>query len=175
MRLLANPGRDIKGYFDGAPQEAFRDWHALADDWWPQPTGDLGKRLVAGFQRGFDLGGPVIALGTDCMEIETDLLLQAFRELSCHDVVFGPTADGGYYLIGLSAARPELFRSIRWSSPFTLDDHLHCCREERWSVSLLSMRHDIDTENDWHAYLQRTGQSSSSTTDNFGSRDSNAE
>ena len=165
----------LVGYFDGAPYDAFRDWHALADDWWPQPTGDLGKRLVAGFQRGFDLGGPVIALGTDCIEIETNLLLQAFRELSSHDVVFGPTADGGYYLIGLSVARPELFRSIRWSSPFTLDDHLHYCREERWSVSLLSMRHDIDTENDWHAYLQRTGQSGSSTTDNFGSRDSNAE
>jgi rSAM/selenodomain-associated transferase 1 len=165
----------LVGYFEGAPEEAFRDWLALADDWWPQPSGDLGERLVAGFARAFHLGGPVLAVGTDCLEIDAGLLLQAFEQLSHRDVVFGPTPDGGYYLIGLSVARPELFRSIRWSSPFALDDHLRCCREERWSVSLLSMRHDIDTENDWHSYLQRTGQSRSSTTDNLGGRDSNAE
>jgi glycosyltransferase A (GT-A) superfamily protein (DUF2064 family) len=138
VRLLANPGRDIKGYFDGAPQEAFRDWHALADGWWPQPTGDLGERLVAGFGRAFHLGGPVLAVGTDCLEIDAGLLLRAFEQLAHRDVVFGPTPDGGYYLIGLSAARPDLFRSVRWSSPSTLDDHLHCCRENGWSVSLLS-------------------------------------
>jgi rSAM/selenodomain-associated transferase 1 len=165
----------LVGYFDGGSLEAFRDWHALADDWWPQPTGDLGERLVAGFESGFDLGGPVLAVGTDCVEMEADLLLQAFEELLRQDVVFGPTLDGGYYLIGLSVARPELFRSIRWSSPFTLDDHLRCCREKGWSVFLLPRRHDIDTENDWRAYLLRSGRSGSSTADDFGSGDPNPE
>jgi glycosyltransferase A (GT-A) superfamily protein (DUF2064 family) len=68
----------LVGYFDGAPYEAFRAWHALADDWWPQPTGDLGECLVAGFDGGFNLGGPVLAVGTDCLEVEADLLLRAF-------------------------------------------------------------------------------------------------
>ena len=163
------------GYFDGALYEAFHDWHALVDEWWPQPTGDLGERLVAGFERGFNLGGPVLAVGTDCLEVEADLLLRAFVELSCQDAVFGPTPDGGYYLIGLSAARPELFRSIRWSSPFTLDDHLRCCREKGWSASLLPMRHDIDTEKDWRAYLRRTRPSEGSAADDFGSRGPSSE
>jgi rSAM/selenodomain-associated transferase 1 len=145
------------GYFDGALYEAFHDWHALVDEWWPQPTGDLGERLVAGFESAFNLGMPVLAMGTDCLELETHLLLQAFEELSHNDVVFGPTSDGGYYLIGLPMIRPALFRSIRWSSPFTLSDHLRCCREQGWSVSLLPIRHDIDTESDWRAYLLRTG------------------
>jgi uncharacterized protein len=165
----------LVGYFDGAPHKAFHEWHRLADDWWPQPTGDLGARLAAGFERALDLGGPVLAVGTDCVEMEAVLLLQAFEHLSRHDVVFGPTADGGYYLIGLSAVRPDLFRSVRWSSPATLDDHLRCCREKGWSVSLLPMRHDIDTENDWHAYLLRTGRSGSSAADDPGSRDPNFE
>jgi rSAM/selenodomain-associated transferase 1 len=163
----------LVGYFDGAPQEAFRDWHALADDWWPQPTGDLGERLVAGFGRAFHLGGPVLAVGTDCLEIDAGLLLQAFEQLTHRDAVFGPTSDGGYYLIGLSAARPDLFRSVRWSSPSTLDDHLHCCRENGWSVSLLSMRHDIDTEKDWRAYLLRARRSGSCAADDVGSHDPN--
>lgn len=158
----------LLGYFDGAPYEAFRDWHALADDWCPQPSGGLGDRLAAGFGRGFHLGGPVLAVGTDCLEMEPELLLQAFEELSSHDVVFGPTPDGGYYLVGLSAARPALFRSIRWSSPSTLSDHLRCCRERSWSVSLLPVRHDIETEDDWRAYLLRTGQPGSAVVHTLG-------
>jgi uncharacterized protein len=165
----------LVGYFDGAPYEAYREWRALADDWWPQPTGNFGERLVAGFERAFDLGGPVLALGTDCIEVEADLLVQAFEELSYHDVVFGPTPDGGYYLIGLSVARPELFKSIRWSTPFTLDDHLRFCHEAGWSVSFLPMRHDIDTENDWRGYVLRTGRSESSAADHCGSGDPNSE
>jgi rSAM/selenodomain-associated transferase 1 len=145
----------LVGCFDGAPREAFCDWHALADEWWPQSPGDLGARLAAVFERAFNLGGPVLALGTDCLEIEPDLLLHAFQELSHQDAVFGPTPDGGYYLVGLSLPRPGFFRSIRWSSPFTLDDQLRRCHENGWSVSLLPTRHDIDTEDDWHAYLSR--------------------
>jgi uncharacterized protein len=163
------------GYFAGGPCEDFHDWHALADEWWPQPTGDLGERLVAGFESGFELGRPVLAVGTDCVEMEAHLLLQAFEELSHQDVVFGPTPDGGYYLIGLSMARPALFRSIRWSSPFTLSDHQRCCREHGWSVSLLPMRHDIDTENDWRGYLFRTEQSKSRAADELGGRHPNFE
>src|SRR5438874_13740741 len=59
----------LVAYFDGAPHEAFRDWHELADDWWPQPAGDLGERLTAGFAWGCNLRGPVLAVGTDCVEI----------------------------------------------------------------------------------------------------------
>jgi rSAM/selenodomain-associated transferase 1 len=163
------------GYFDGASYEAFRDWQALADDWCPQPSGDLSERLAAGFERGFDLGGPVLAVGTDCLEMEADLLLQAFDELSRHDAVFGPTPDGGYYLVGLSTARPALFRSIRWSSPFTLSDHLRCCRERSWSVSLLPVRHDIDTEDDWRAYLLRRERRGCTVADAIGGRHPGAE
>ncbi len=147
----------LVGYFDGAPHEAFRDWHALADAWRQQPAGDLGERLSAGFEWGLNAGGPVLAVGTDCLEINAELLGQAFEKLSHQDVVIGPTADGGYYLIGLSEARLEMFGSVRWSGPFTLEDHLRCCREKGWSVSLLPRLHDIDTEDDWDAYLLRSG------------------
>jgi rSAM/selenodomain-associated transferase 1 len=158
LQPLRNTTR-LVGYFDG-PLEAFHEWHALADDWRPQPSGDLGERLLAGFEWEFKRGGTVLAVGTDCVEIDADLLLQAFEILSQHDVVFGPTPDGGYYLIGLSMLRPALFRSIRWSSRFTLADHLRCCRDQGWATSFLPIRHDIDTENDWHEYLARTGQGS---------------
>jgi rSAM/selenodomain-associated transferase 1 len=150
----------LVAYFDGAPHDAFHPWHQLADHWWPQPVGDLGDRLSAGFASAFDLGGPVIAVGTDCLEMAADLIEHAFAELHRHDVVFGAASDGGYYLVGTAQNRPTLFRSVRWSSTFTLDDHLRRCQEEGWSVSILPMRHDIDTWHGWQAYLLRAGQSS---------------
>jgi rSAM/selenodomain-associated transferase 1 len=143
--------------YDGAPRESFGEWEQLADDWWPQPPGDLGERLSAGFQLGLAGGGPVIAVGTDCLELDAALVSQAFDLLGSRDVVFGPTPDGGYYLVGMSADRRGLFASVRWSCPDTLGDHLARCRERGWSHALLPARHDIDTWEDWLAYLERVG------------------
>jgi rSAM/selenodomain-associated transferase 1 len=141
--------------YEGASREAFADWETLADDWWPQPPGDLGERLAAGFQRGLAAGGPVLAVGTDCLEIDAALVGQAFDLLGGRDVVFGPTPDGGYYLVGMSKDRLGLFTSVRWSCSETLKDHLARCRERGWSHGLLPARHDIDTWEDWRAYLER--------------------
>ena len=151
------PAIRLVGYFDGTGHEVFRDWHALTDEWWPQPAGDLGNRLRAGFASALDSGGPVVAVGTDCLEIGAQLVLDAFETLSKKNVVLGPTPDGGYYLVGTAAPRPELFHSVRWSSPFTLTDHFRNCREQGWSIALLPRHHDIDTWDDWQAYLARSG------------------
>ncbi len=149
----------LVGYHDGGPAERFAEWAALADDWWPQPVGDLGARLEAGFAKAHDRGGPVLAVGTDCLEIDAGLLLQAFGVLRDRDAVFGPATDGGYYLVGSARHRPGFFDGVRWSSPRTLSDHLTRCRERRLSVGLLPELADIDTADDWHAYLARRGAS----------------
>jgi rSAM/selenodomain-associated transferase 1 len=143
--------------FDGAPRESFGEWALLVDDWWPQPDGDLGERLAAGFQLALVGGGPVLAVGTDCLELDLFLIHQAFTVLADHDVVFGPTPDGGYYLVGMAGDKRGVFASARWSCPETLGDHLVCCRERGWSYGLLPARHDIDTWEDWLEYLDRVG------------------
>ena len=73
------PATRLVGYFDGACHDAFRDWHRLADDWWPQPAGDLGARLSAGVAVALDSGGPALAVGTDCLEINPDLVAQSLH------------------------------------------------------------------------------------------------
>jgi glycosyltransferase A (GT-A) superfamily protein (DUF2064 family) len=102
--------------YAGASREAFREWDHLVDDWRPQPPGDLGDRLAEGFRLAFAAGGPVLALGTDCLEIDPGLLEPAFSLLEENDAVFGPTPDGGYHLVALAEDRPDFFRSIRWSA-----------------------------------------------------------
>lgn len=103
----------------------------------------------------FPIRTPVCAIGTDCLELDVPLLQQSFELLQHHDVVIGPSFDGGYYLIGTASFRPHLFDNIRWSSPWTLEDQLRQCNTLGCSVAYLPPRWDIDTLEDWQAYCQR--------------------
>ncbi len=147
----------VVGFFDGAPQDAFAPWHGLADDWWPQPLGDLGCRLHDGFGKAHARGGPVVAVGTDCLELDAPTVQAAFDFLETNEAVFGPASDGGYYLVGTAKPIQGFFQGIPWSSPCTLSTHLARCRENGWSVGLLPVRRDIDTWEDWLRHCRGEG------------------
>lgn len=152
LQLLRGRVRLI-GFFDGADLGMFSRWRSLADDWWPQPACDLGGRLEQGFRLSFSRGsGPCLAVGSDCPELKATDVEQALQALRTHDAVFGPAQDGGYYLVGVRQDFSGFFHRIRWSSANTLADHFQRCRENNWSVSLLTMKRDIDTYEDWLAY-----------------------
>jgi glycosyltransferase A (GT-A) superfamily protein (DUF2064 family) len=171
------PDMHIVGYVDGAAPAKFSEWSALVDEWLPQPAGGLGERLAAGFQLGHARGGPVIAIGTDCLEVDATHVRSAFAHLLRQpqpptprpsspeaegegerpaDAVFGPATDGGYYLVGARNRIAGFFDNIRWSSPHTLSDHLNRCTELGLRVALLPQLSDIDTVADWQAYCQRS-------------------
>lgn len=90
----------------------------------PQGGGDLGARMQRLFAQA--PAGPVILIGTDIPGIKPDEIARAFRLLGSADAVFGPAADGGYWLVGMRR-RPRLLRpfaNVRWSSPHALADTL---------------------------------------------------
>lgn len=151
------PSVSIIGAIDGADEEAFSSWASLVDGWWQQPPGDLGDRLDAGFRRFHQANAPVLAIGSDCLEIEAALIRQALDRLRDSDVVFGPTGDGGYYVVGTARYLDGFFDSVRWSSPDTLRDHFIRCHNHNWRTDLLPPLDDIDTWDDWVAYCNRTG------------------
>jgi rSAM/selenodomain-associated transferase 1 len=144
----------IVACYDGVPQHAFAPWHPLADEWWPQPAGDLGRRLHDAFEKAHAHEGPVAAIGTDCLELDALALQQALDILAERDVVFGPATDGGYYLVGTARPLPGFFGGIPWSSPGTLAAHVALCRDQGWSVGLLPVRRDIDTWEDWLSHCR---------------------
>lgn len=88
----------------------------------PQGHGDLGHRL----QRVFDRlpPGPAVVIGTDIPAIRPEDIAAAFRQLGSNDAVFGPSSDGGYWLVGLKRARriPRAFADVRWSTEHALAD-----------------------------------------------------
>jgi hypothetical protein len=83
----------------------------------PQSSGNLGSRMSNVFKylfmRGYE---SAVMIGADSPTLPLSHLRAAFAALERKPVVLGPSLDGGYYLIGLRAPQPELFKGIAWST-----------------------------------------------------------
>ncbi|MGL5059361.1 MAG: TIGR04282 family arsenosugar biosynthesis glycosyltransferase, partial [Microcoleus sp.] len=103
--------------YTGASEQQMQDWLGNESIYHPQIEGDLGTRMLAAFESSFNSGvEKVVIIGTDCPSLTTEILTEAFDELSKNDLVLGPAKDGGYYLIGLRRSHPELFQGIKWGT-----------------------------------------------------------
>src|SRR5262245_14972243 len=90
---------------------------------------DVGQRMAQAFETVFAQGYQrSLIVGTDIPSLPLDHYRQALRMLDTHDVVLGPALDGGYYLIGLKRAVPELFVDIPWSTAGVLTATLEKAR-----------------------------------------------
>lgn len=115
---------------------------------------DLGEKMQHAFETLFEKGyRSVLIIGSDCMELTPTVITDVFAELSHRDVVVGPSADGGYYLLGLTAMHSRLFQHMPWSTEAVLPETLNRCREAGLRYSLGPLLHDIDEEADWKRYL----------------------
>ncbi|MBM3838107.1 MAG: glycosyltransferase [Verrucomicrobia bacterium] len=121
----------------------------------PQCSGDLGQRLQTAFQSSFTAGARrTLVIGSDCPFIGPPDIEAAWSALTDHDVVLGPATDGGYWLIGLNAPQEHLFKGISWSTETVLRETLNRCQTSGLRTVLLRELRDVDTKEDWQAYLQ---------------------
>ncbi|WP_028466184.1 TIGR04282 family arsenosugar biosynthesis glycosyltransferase [Nisaea denitrificans] len=104
-------------------------YHAVT--WpWPKPwrfshqaRGDLGQRMLKALRSATK--GPTVLIGSDIPGIEPQHIATAFNALERNDAVFGPSADGGYWLVGFSPRyRGNPFTDVRWSTEWALEDTL---------------------------------------------------
>jgi len=105
-----------------------------------QGGGDLGHRMhraCAAYYR-------VAIVGTDIPALGADDVAAAFRALGRAQAAFGPSDDGGYWLVALSPRRPARpFAGVRWSTSHALADTLANFAGRR--VALLRTLRDVDT------------------------------
>ena len=138
-----------------SPETARDAFSNISNNEWQlflQPEGDLGQRLASFFRESFDdasdsgPSGPdrVVVLGTDSPTLPLARIQAAFDRLEGTDVVIGPSTDGGYYLIGLSADRPSLFEGIPWSTSHVLNATIDRCLANKWTYALLPPWRDVD-------------------------------
>lgn len=121
-----------------------------------QPPGDLGEKMLYAF--GQLLGWPevkrVILIGADIPDLGRKQIEAGFSALEERDVVFGPTDDGGYYLIGMKRARPELFEGINWGTSQVMEQSQEIADRSGFSYELLEPLADLDNADDLRRFPQ---------------------
>ena len=110
---------------------------------------DLGERMMNAFKKVFDLGcKKVCIIGSDCYELQTEILNEAFEKLGTTDVVIGPASDGGYYLLGMKQIHNDLFTGKDWGTSSVFDDTMDTITKAGLSFAELAVLNDIDTIED---------------------------
>jgi len=112
-----------------------------------------GQGLAAGLTsvfRHFTAAGRqhVIAFNSDSPHLAPSVLDSAFEILATHDVVVGPTLDGGYFLVGAKAAYPSLFEDDGMGTRSALDRLLTRTKVLKLSTGFTETCYDIDVAND---------------------------
>lgn len=139
-------------YYCGGSQQEMADWLGRNCTLRIQQGSDLGQRMEHAFDQTFQQGAErILLIGSDCPDINADIISSALKKLNSHDLVLGPTADGGYYLIGLRAPgnkKSILFSSISWGTDQVLEQTLTQAKKGGLSYTLLPQLHDIDRPED---------------------------
>jgi rSAM/selenodomain-associated transferase 1 len=111
-----------------------------------------GEGLAAGLSSVFEHFAEgqrrTIAFNSDSPHLPRSVLEDAFETLAAHDVVVGPTHDGGYYLVGAKASHPALFASDGMGTSSALERLLSRTRALELSVSFSDPFYDIDVADD---------------------------
>lgn len=132
-------------YADEAPDD--EGWQAKA--LLPQQGADLGERMLNAFHQVLNLGyDKALIIGSDCLELDAAIVTKAFQQLNEADVVLGPAADGGYYLLGMKALHNTLFQQVNWSSSQVFDQTMQKIKQAALTCGLLPCLNDIDTAED---------------------------
>jgi rSAM/selenodomain-associated transferase 1 len=145
---------DAACYLAYTPEDSKALMQEIAGPGWqlvPQGGADLGARMAQVFT---DLWGrghrSLVLLGGDLPALPVDHIRSAFGALATHrhQAVLGPTADGGYCLVGLNQPAPWVFSGMTWSHDGVLQETMQRLSECGVDYLLLPEWFDIDTVND---------------------------
>ena len=150
--------QDLAARFAGAPFGC--GWYVTPPDAWPeiaplvaacgkarvlfQGEGDWTKRqrelFYGAAERGED---KVVLTASDSPHLAVEVVARAFGELDRHDLVFGPTYDGGYYLIGMRGYHDVLY-DVEMGTDTVMDEIY--ARTERAGLSVGSVETTFDVD-----------------------------
>ena len=103
-------------------------------------------------------GCPALLIGSDLPNLSRTDLLLAIEALHEHDLVLGPSVDGGYWLIGIAPTlmqRPAAWplSGIAWGSNRVMRQTAANADAQGLSVELLRTQQDLDHLSDMGPWL----------------------
>lgn len=112
----------------------------------PQTGSDLGEKMYNALNDAYQLSDlPVIIIGSDLPLLDIEIFTEAFAGLKERDLVIGPSADGGYYLIGMKKPQKFLFNSGNWGNSNVLQQTIKEASRHNLKIHFLPEASDIDT------------------------------
>jgi hypothetical protein len=144
----------VARYLAFTPNDAAATMRQLGGDAYAyiaQSGDDLGQRMQQLCVDLWHLGQRnIVLIGSDLPALPLAILDEAFAQLSSeeHQVVLGPSRDGGYYLIGMNRPTPALFANMTWSHGAVLAESTARLRRLGVPFALLPSWFDIDTPDD---------------------------
>ncbi|QWX83693.1 DUF2064 domain-containing protein [Cellulophaga sp. HaHaR_3_176] len=98
------------------------------------------------FNEGYE---KVISIGNDTPNLNANHISQAIKSLSHQQMVFGPSKDGGIYLLGYTknAFNEQAFKNFSWLTSKLSDEIERFAIEKELSFSVLETLIDIDSKN----------------------------
>ena len=154
--------RDLGARFSNSP--FVPGWYVTPPDAWPeisglagearrvlpQGEGDLTERQRELFRGAAGRGEErTVLIASDSPHLTVEVVREAFRRLDRQDLVFGPTHDGGYYLIGMRGYH-DVLQGATMSLGTVLEGIVARARLSGLSVGLLEATFDVDVEEDIH-------------------------
>jgi len=136
-------------------------WYVTPEDAWPElrpllgPVAWSGPAIVQGpgdwttRQRELFLGAGArgeqrtVLAASDSPHLTVETVAEAFDRLDHDDLVLGPTADGGYYLIGMRAPH-EVLAGVRMSTGTVLEEIVARAEALGLATGLLPPTFDVD-------------------------------
>jgi len=148
-RCLRQTGARLAVHHDGGSKKQMQRWLGKRNiDYVPQAPGDLGRRMFQALRSAFGQGARrVVLVGTDIPGLAPEHLEAAFHRLERHDLVIGPSKDGGYWLVGMSRLE-NIFEGIAWSTETVLENTLNLARRKGMKTRLLDPLNDLDDADD---------------------------
>lgn len=111
-----------------------------------QAQGDLGARLAAAFDDlMFAPGDHALIVASDVPGLTPAHIASAYAVLDRHDVVLGPSRDGGFWCVGLTWKDPEIFRDIPWGTPEVLFRTAQRAHAANRRIAYADWLDDLDT------------------------------
>lgn len=149
---VRNMGRRSIGItfcYTGAPLKAFQTWLGHDLSYLPQPSGDLGFRMLWAFKMAFlDSAGAAVVIGCDLPDLTADIIEQALDRLEKSNIVLGPAVDGGYYLLGMKSLHPGVLAGIDWGTAYVYQQTCHRIKALGLDVAELPTLRDVDLPED---------------------------
>ncbi|MBB6445599.1 TIGR04282 family arsenosugar biosynthesis glycosyltransferase [Bacillus benzoevorans] len=120
----------------------------------PQKGEDLGERMFNAINEVLQKGyKKVVLIGSDIPDLSASDIQTSFWLLDKHDIVLGPTYDGGYYLVGMKTAHERIFHiPKKWGGKSVLEATFDIGNEQNLTVGLGAKYRDIDTKEDLFAF-----------------------